>query len=142
MKEHTNHLNIAVRKELCFVHPEQYHASDDLPRRRAKFQRVAIFRACEKKRGEKDHTKLYHTKLYEVECRWRGAWRHFPLLVSHLPHILLGGTMQGIDLYIDVFEESLPQKRRRPLVPSRPAGTAVGNAGSRGLQTWCARLTH
>ena len=33
--------------------------SADLPRRRAKFQRVAIFRACEKKRGEKDHTKLY-----------------------------------------------------------------------------------
>ena len=30
----------------------------------------------------------------------------------------------------------------RPLAPSRPAGIAVGSAGSRGLQTWCARLTH
>ena len=39
------------------------------------------------------------------------AWRHFPLLVSHLPHILLGGTMQGIDLHSDVFEEPLPQKK-------------------------------
>ena len=39
------------------------------------------------------------------------AWRHFPLLVSHLPHILLGGTMHGIDLHSDVFEEPLPQKK-------------------------------
>ena len=39
------------------------------------------------------------------------AWRHFPLLVSHMPHILLGGTMYGIDLHSDVFEEPLPQKK-------------------------------
>ena len=44
-------------------------------------------------------------------CRWRGAWRHFPLLVSHLPHILLGGTIQGVDLHSDLFEEPLPQKK-------------------------------
>ena len=38
------------------------------------------------------------------------AWRQFPLLVSHLPHILLAGTLQGVDLHSDVFEEPLPQK--------------------------------
>ena len=70
------------------------------------------------------------------------AWIHFPLLVSHMPHILLGGTMQGIDLHSDLSEEPIPQKRRRPLAPSRPAGNAVGSAGSRGLQPWATRLTH
>ena len=33
------------------------------------------------------------------------AWRQFPMLVSHLPHVLLAGTLQGIDLHSDVFEE-------------------------------------
>ena len=33
------------------------------------------------------------------------AWRHFPGLTRHLPHILLGGTMQGIDLHSGVFDE-------------------------------------
>ena len=39
------------------------------------------------------------------------AWRQFALLVSHLPHVLLAGTLQGIDLHSDVFEEPLPQKK-------------------------------
>ena len=39
------------------------------------------------------------------------AWRQFPMLVSHLPHVLLAGTLQGIDLHSDVFEEPLPQKK-------------------------------
>ena len=39
------------------------------------------------------------------------AWRQFPLLVSHLPHILLGGTLQGVDLHSGVFEELGPQKK-------------------------------
>ena len=38
------------------------------------------------------------------------AWRQFPLLVSHLPHALVAGTLQGVDLHSDVFEEPLPQK--------------------------------
>ena len=33
------------------------------------------------------------------------AWRDFPGLTRHLPHILLGGTMQGIDLHSGVFDE-------------------------------------
>ena len=63
--------------------------------------------------GLRDETRVdFRSLLRRVRmCRWRGAWRHFPLLVSHLPHILLGGTMQGIDLHSDVFEERLPQKK-------------------------------
>ena len=35
----------------------------------------------------------------------RRVWRHFPGLTRHFPHILLGGTMQGIDLQSGVFDE-------------------------------------
>ena len=37
------------------------------------------------------------------------CWRKFPGLTRHLPHILLGGTMQGVSLQDGVFKEPLPK---------------------------------
>ena len=51
------------------------------------------------------------------------AWRHFPGLTRHLPHILLGGTMQGIDLHSGVFDE-----------PKDAAGTGTSSTSHR--QRW------
>ena len=50
------------------------------------------------------------------------AWRHFPLLTKHLPHILLGGSLQGVDLHSAVFEEPTPKGKTAAGVSKTAAG--------------------
>ena len=57
------------------------------------------------------------------------AWRHFPLLTKHLPHILLGGSLQGVDLHSTVFQE-----------PSSKGKTAAGVGA--GVNKTAAGVTH
>ena len=41
------------------------------------------------------------------------CWRKFPGLTRHLPHMLLGGTMQGVSLEDGVFDEPPPKEHGR-----------------------------
>ena len=53
------------------------------------------------------------------------AWRHFPLLTKHLPHILLGGSLQGVDLHSTVFEEPTPKGKTAAGVSKTAAGVST-----------------
>ena len=59
------------------------------------------------------------------------AWRDFPGLTRHLPHILLGGTMQGIDLHSGVFDE-----------PAAATGASSGSHRQRWLDNRKERFAH
>ena len=54
------------------------------------------------------------------------AWRHFPLLTKHLPHILLGGSLQGVDLHSTVFQEPPSKAKTAAGVGAGVSKTAAG----------------
>ena len=58
--------------------------------------------------------KKYHLWAFTRTHLAHRCWRWFPGLVRHLPHILLGGTMQGVALQSAEFEEPAPRGAAAP----------------------------
>ena len=63
--------------------------------------------------------KKYHLWAFTRTHLAHRCWRWFPGLVKHLPHMLLGGTMQGVALQSGEFDEvahrGVATQQRRPL---------------------------
>lgn len=68
------------------------------------------------------------------------CWRKFPGLTRHLPHILLGGTMQGVSLQDNVFEEPPPKSKSKGPGAGQPAiGGNEQGPGNRRLEAFVRR---
>ena len=62
------------------------------------------------------------------------CWRKFPGLTRHLPHILLGGTMQGVSLQDSTFEEPLPKAASAAIAAPASGGRCPSEHRNRRLE--------